>query len=82
MPKKIPEPTCTMTVTWSPTKTRIEMRLTKWIVRAQQPSATGTSWVTIAEVDTPEAALTLASQMADGGEFVSTGLTTTRRQPL
>ena len=75
MPKKIAEPNCTLTLTFTPTKLRIELRFNVWVMRAQQTSICGTSWVTVAEMDSHEAALALATALTDGRAHVSNGIT-------
>lgn len=82
MPKKIAEPNCVITLTFIPTKLRIELRFTTWVVRAQQTSICGTSWLTVAECESERIALALAQHLTDGNAHATNSVTFEREGEL
>lgn len=80
MPKKIPPPNATITVTFRADKLRISSAIGCWCVRAQQITAIGHSWVTIASVKTHTQALAVAATLTNNTHHTSNGITIEQKE--
>ena len=69
-------------LTFRPTKIRVQHDCNHWFVRAQQTSALGTTWITIARRATHAEALNLASLMTERRTLATDGIVATESTSL